>query len=484
MARFLVCLACLVSTWAAEWSNWDGSQSCAPSAIVHPASEKDVQQIVQSANAEGTTVKVFGGGHSYSNIALTGARQWGVSFASEGGMTTYSQSSVATPWKQGIMMNLDRMDAVLAVDKEALTVRVQAGIRLDRLYTELKQHGMALPATGGIREQSIAGAASTATHGSGLEFTSLSERIIGGRLVVANGTILPFGPTHPNLLRAASTSLGSLGVITELKLQCIPMYQIHTESSTLIDFANLSGLSQADEGLHDRMKWYWTPGQGQALVKRFSPCSGEHNKSNCVAWYEAISQLEVPDGLKTIESEFFMDVHLLQPVLAEFHQFVRRHADRLNPSVSWQLVGRYIAAESSWMAMAYGRESVALTMKMTCNESIPGSAPYKPLKFKPRLCTDSAVLNELDLFTPALEQIVYASGGRPHWGKINTANATFLSAQYPKYKEFIKLREEVDPNGVFMNAYLEQRLQIVAREEVSVKSQASEVNRTSLRGGA
>src|SRR6266487_793452 len=148
------------------WTNWGGTASCVPAAIEHPASEDEIVAAVRAAGAAGQTVRVAGAGHSFTDICCT----------------------------EGRLLRLDRCDALLDVDRERCRVTVQAGITIARLNEELARLGMALPNLGDVAYQTIGGAISTATHGTGAGKRNIPVQVAGLSLVLADGSLLRCSP--------------------------------------------------------------------------------------------------------------------------------------------------------------------------------------------------------------------------------------------------------------------------------------------------
>ena len=140
--------------------NWAGNQRCVPTQVHEPQFTDQVAAVVRSAAEAGERVKVIGGAHSFTDTAMT----------------------------DGHLLSLDAMNRVLAV--EGRDVTVQAGIRLRDLNDALFARGLALPNLGDINVQSIAGATSTATHGTGVDFPNLAANIVGLELVTGDGSVV------------------------------------------------------------------------------------------------------------------------------------------------------------------------------------------------------------------------------------------------------------------------------------------------------
>ena len=177
-----------------RFRNWDGSLACRPGHFYQPESEEEVLGIVREASDVGGTVRTVGAGHSWSPLVLT----------------------------DDTLINLDKLDRVVSVDAEQQRVTVQAGIRIKELNRLLPRYGLAMRNLGSIGEQSIAGAISTATHGTGIKLGALHTQVVGIELVTGEGGLLSISEeTDPELMAATRVSLGALGVITQVTIQCV-----------------------------------------------------------------------------------------------------------------------------------------------------------------------------------------------------------------------------------------------------------------------
>jgi L-gulonolactone oxidase len=191
---------------AKEWRNWAGDQRCLPVRIEEPHGRGDLVEIVKRACDSGMTVRAVGEGHSFTDVACTG----------------------------GVMLDLSRLNRVLDVDQDAGLIKVEAGIGLRDLNDTLWGYGRALENLGDIDKQSVAGAVSTATHGTGSRFRNISSLIAGMELVLPDGTLLDITEKSvADLLRAARVSMGALGVIATLTLRTVPKFTIWRVDSPL-----------------------------------------------------------------------------------------------------------------------------------------------------------------------------------------------------------------------------------------------------------
>ena len=224
----------------AKVRNWARNQECEPLEVVRPASADEVAAVVARAATDGRTVKTIGAAHSFTSAAMT----------------------------DGTLVSLDRVRDLVSVDAERREVRVQAGARLAELSELLDRHGLALPNLGDINVQSVAGAVSTATHGTGRQFGNLSTMVVALELVDGSGRIVRAGAgRNIDVLHAPHVGVGAMGVLTEVTLRCVPAFNLHARETIepLADILNeFDGFTRSA----DHAEFYWFPGTDVAPVKR------------------------------------------------------------------------------------------------------------------------------------------------------------------------------------------------------------------------
>ncbi|WP_287901593.1 FAD-binding protein, partial [Arthrobacter sp.] len=221
------------------WKNWAGDQACTPANLVQPASVEAVQESVREAARQGRGIRVVGAGHSFGDNVLT----------------------------SGDLLSLDRLSGLLGVDREAGTVRVAAGTRLRDLNRLLDGHGLALANLGDIDSQSVAGAISTATHGTGRTLGNLATFVEDVELVTADGEVLQASTTGADVLSAARVSVGALGVVTAYTLRVVPAFALHGVQEPASLEETLGRLDEHVDG-NDHFEFFTFPHSSTVLAKR------------------------------------------------------------------------------------------------------------------------------------------------------------------------------------------------------------------------
>lgn len=424
------------------WTNWAGEQRCAPAALERPRSEEEVAAAVTRAREAGRRVRVAGSGHSFTDIACT----------------------------DGALLHLGAMDRVLEADGESGRVRVEAGITLHELGQALAERGLAMENQGDIDRQTLAGALATATHGTGLRFRNLSSQVAAVRLVTADGSVLEVD--DPDTLCAARVGLGCLGVVTEVTLQCVPLFTLRRVDEPRPLAAVLSSLDELGEA-NDHFEFYVFPYTDVALVR-------ETERSETLE--------PVPPGPLRLWAEEVLLPNVVVGVAGRVGRWRPPLIPALNRAVT-KAAGRTVRVDRSarvyasrrdvrFTEMEYaipreaGEEAMRRVLEMIERRQLPVGFP---LEFR-LVAGDDAYLStahgretayiavhqlhgmEFESYFRAVERIMDDYGGRPHWGKRHYQSAATLAPRYPEWDAFQAVRARLDPEGVFSNDYVERAL--------------------------
>ena len=425
------------------WSNWAGNQRCAPTAVVHPSNEDELVAAVKGAAAARQRAKVVGSGHSFTETALTDGHQ----------------------------IQLDRYTRLVAVDRSAGTVTVQAGITLKRLNRALAALGLALPNLGDIEYQTVSGATSTGTHGTGVRLGGLATQIVGLDLVTADGSVLSCSADEePEVFSVARVGIGALGALSTLTLRCEPAFNLHAvERPERVDALLESLDSHVEDNEH--FEFFWVPHTGWALTKRNNRT--DEPASPRGAWksfrddilvtnaaFGALCRIgrlrpsliprlsRVLPSSGPVEYVERSDRVFTSPRMVRFYEMEysvpREHAVAAVQGVrklvkdkglllNFPVEVRFTAADDIPLSTANGRESCYVAVHV-----------YKGMQYEPYFRGVEALMDEL--------------GGRPHWGKMHFQTAATLAAKYPEWHRFQAVRRRLDPDGVFSNSYTERVL--------------------------
>jgi FAD-linked oxidoreductase len=422
-----------------RWRNWSGSVDFKPREVATPRSVDELAQTVAGYAREGRHMRVTGSGHSFTPLVRS----------------------------DDVLISMAGLSGITAVDAERGTVTVLGGTPLKKLGDDLLARGLAQENLGDIDVQTITGALSTGTHGTGLGFGTLSTQIAALTLVTASGDVLELSPDRdPDTFKAAQVSLGALGVVAAVTLRVVPAkrlrYQTRRErlESCLGNYMHYSR-----ENAH--FEFYWFPYTKWTQAKLTNETTDKPTGSNLgselnrvvlengVFWLlSAISRTipplspamckastlgiaattavgyshhiyATPRAVRFQEMEYNIPIERFAEVMGEIDRRITRGKFRVN----FPLECRFVKGDDIWLSPAYGRDSAYIAAHM-----------FKGMPYKE--------------YFAALEEIFQRYDGRPHWGKLHTLTAATLSQRYPHWDDFRRVRAALDPNGVFLNDYL------------------------------
>jgi FAD-linked oxidoreductase len=429
-----------------SWRNWSRTVHVRPQRVERPADAAAVVRAVQAAIARGLRIKAVGAGHSFTAIA-------------------------AAP---GVLLDLDELSGVVDVDRERSRVRVLAGTRLHRMPRLLAPFGLAMANLGDIDRQSIAGAISTGTHGTGARFGGIATQVVGASLVTGTGELLTVSEDeNPELLPAVALGLGALGILVDVTLQCVPAFVLHAvERPEPVDQVVSDLVARAETS--DHFEFYWFPHTDVALTKtntRLPESAPRSPLPRTARWLDETllangvfrvtcgSASMVPalaPGINRLATRLtgdreytdastrvftqdrtvrFREMEYAVPVenLAAAFRDVRAAIEASDHRVSFPIEVRVAAADDLWMSTAHGRASGYIAVHRYWRE-------------------------DPTAYFSMIEPIMLAHGGRPHWGKMHTLGAGELAERYPRFADFVALRDRLDPDRRFTNAYLDRVL--------------------------
>lgn len=428
------------------WQNWGRSAQVKPLRVERPRTPEGVQRAVRAAVSQVLTVKAVGAGHSFTGIAVS----------------------------PGVLLELDDMQGLVSADASTGRATLLAGTRLHRIPSLLAPFGLAMENLGDIDRQSISGAISTGTHGTGSGFGGLATQVVAATMVTAAGEFLRVDERqNTDLLPAVTLGLGALGILVDITLQCVPnlLMEAVDEPAPLDDVLETLH-SRVEES--DHFEFYWFPHTDIALTKRQTrlpestrrqplPVVGrwidETLLSNgvyravCAAGqvapvitppfnrlavkltgdrcYTELSHRVLTQSrtVRFREMEYALPVENVVPAFRAVRELIERRGWR----IEFPIEVRFAAGDDRWLSTAYGRATGYI-------------AVHRYWRADP------------SVYFEAVEQIMLEHGGRPHWGKLHTLNAEQLRERYPRFDDFTAVRDRLDPDRRFTNRYLDRVL--------------------------
>jgi FAD/FMN-containing dehydrogenase len=334
------------------------------------------------------------------------------------------------------LVSLEKMSGVICHDVETSTASCFPGTTILNLGKELLKKKLSPTNLGDVALQQIAGAIGTGTHGTGMKIGNLSTMLIGGRVVTGKGDVLSFSENESELLKAMRVSLGMLGIFTELRLRLLPLYRLRRREWFTTFFPLMDHLD--DLCHHNRnFDFYWYPRSDEAKIRTLNlPDEGKMDVPGAKLdedwddWAQNI--LHKHTKLKNRFDEMEYDVPFEEGPGC-FRKIRERVLSRWRRSVCWRLLYRTVEADDSYLSPATGRRSVAISLHQ--NAGLPYEEYFRDI-----------------------EPILLSHGGRPHWAKKHTLKKAELKKLYPGWDKFFDLRRKLDPEGLFLNPYLEELL--------------------------
>jgi FAD-linked oxidoreductase len=414
------------------WRNWSGSQHCLPESRVAPANIEELKSLIESTTG---TLRPVGAGHSFTPLVPT----------------------------DGTIVSLARMSGLIDHDAEKLQATVWAGSRLGDIGQPLEDVGQALINMPDIDEQTLAGCIATATHGTGTGLGCMSTFVRGLQLIDGRGIVHDCDADNkPELFKAALVSLGSLGIITQVKLQNIAPHRLRRETHWH-SFEDLIESADKLADKHRNFEFYYFPFSGMGFTDTHDFTDEPVGATEKIDGNEGVMDLKLARDLmknvpkvrelvlgsyiKTLESEVTvesswknyasernvrfneMEYHLPREHALDALVEIRDALETRHPEVFFPIEFRYIKGDDIWLSPFYGRESCSIAVHRYFEED-----------FKP--------------FFDTIEPIFRKYQGRPHWGKLNNLTREELREHYPHWDDFAAIRKKCDPQGRFLNPYL------------------------------
>jgi FAD-linked oxidoreductase len=428
------------------WTNWAGTATADPVRRYWPRSAEEIADAVTAAAKDGQTVRALGSGHSFTPAAAT----------------------------SGVALDLSGWTGITAADLESGVVTVRAGTTIRELNAALDALGLAMPNLGDIDAQTVSGAISTGTHGTGARLGGLATMVTALDLVLADGSMVSCSAgERPDLFDAARVSLGALGVLSGVSLQCVSAFALAADERPM-PVEEVIGRFDEFAADNDHFEFSWFPYGKNALLKRNNRiAAGQGAVPGAMPAWRRFFEYEVmenaafgalcrtgraapglikpfnwlaaatlakrsysarshevfvtPRRVRFVESEYAVPRESVLDVLGELRAWV----PRLAHPVMFPVEVRVAAADDVWLSTAHGRDSGYIAIHQYAG------LPYQE-------------------YFRLFESIATAVGGRPHWGKLHTRDAAYLDRVYPRFADFRRLRDETDPERRFANPYLTQ----------------------------
>ncbi|MEP9384866.1 D-arabinono-1,4-lactone oxidase [Nocardioides cheoyonin] len=431
-----------------EWANWAGNQRADGIEIATPRTAEELAALVVAARGAGRSVRPIGSGHSFTPIGAP----------------------------EHVQVRLDHLSGIVRADRESRLVTVRGGTRLRDLNRGLEALGLAMTNLGDIEQQTIAGAIATGTHGTGARFGGLATQVRGLELLLADGSTLVCTPEqNPDVLDLARVGLGALGIVTAVTLQTEPLFALTAREGggELTDV--MAAYDDHADGT-DHFEFYWFPHTTRVLTKHNtrrpldpdSPGNGLDPLPRLREWWDdellsnAVFGATVKLGGRVprlvpplarlaagaLSPREFTDVSHRVFTSPRRVRFVEMEY-AVPRAVGMEVLGELVAAveRSDW------RISFPVEVRVAAADDVPLSTGYQRANVYIAIHTPPGSPDRADYFA-TWERIAGEAGGRPHWGKVHHLDAATLRTLYPRFDDFVALRDRLDPHRVFGNEHL------------------------------
>lgn len=370
-----------------------------------------MQEQVAAAVVAGHGIRTAGTGHSFTPIVET----------------------------DGVLLDTEAMRGIVAIDAERRLVRAFPKTTIGDFGEPLWEHGLALANQGDIDTQAIAGAIATATHGSGISFPCFSATLEAARVVDGMGNLIEVSRGTPDELAALQTSIGLLGIMTEVTVKAVPAYHLHARTDVM-RFDQVMETFEDDVDSFRHYGLFWMPTDESAIlynlkdaaadfcvVKRYrevpadTPGEGLPPNEKVGRSYHVYPMVYDPNFH---EMEYFLPIEDSREILAEMRKLMLRWL----PLSVYPLEVRVVAADDAWMSPNYRRDNLVISIS-----GQPGTEYWPYLR--------------------ACDSLFAEFKGRPHWGKLHFMTPDRLERLFPRYQSFVEMRKRFDPQGTFLNPH-------------------------------
>lgn len=426
---------------AMPWKNWSGALECQPAMRLSPQSAEELAAAFKNTCG---AIRAVGSGHSFSGLVPT----------------------------DGTLVSLSRLNGIIDYNPQTLEATIGAGTRLQAIGDPLRAVGQALQNMPDIDQQTLAGAISTGTHGTGLNLTSLSGFVTGLELVTAKGDVLWCDKdSNPEIFKAAQVSLGALGVVTKIRMKNQTPYMLERRAN-LMDLDEY--LDSVDTLVRENrnVDSFFFPHSDKIAVITYNeaPSNVIANRlpeatdplpilkqlEKYLGWANPVRRAVMNAAMGFIPPEYEADQSYKIYPSVRSHRFhnmeyqipweagpaaMREIRDAIynqNLEVYFPIQFRCVAADDMWLSPFHGRLSCSISVTL-----------------------DNA--KDPQAYFGVIEQILRKYDGRPHWGKMHNMSAAELAPLYPHWKDFLAVREALDPEGRFLNKHLSQVLGVAPK---------------------
>jgi len=434
-----------------KFENWAKTFSCQPERFFTPRTVKEIKEAIHLASTNNKSIRCAGGRASPSDIFCT----------------------------EEYLLCMKQFNNILNIDEVQKTIKVESGCTLDKINLALDDKCLALPVLPSIGFPTIGGVLGTGVHGSGTEHHILPDYVKELELLTADGKILRCNMTqNSDVFKSALVNLGALGVVITVTIQCVEAYRLKVTTTSLPFFEGLDAIEQKLKNCstHGKFLYYpnldeivafdisktnekprplkpsllWVIARKTGLLELFFLLCLTINKHLAPLCFKLIHFISfgkktepVDKNFKVLHFDCLFSQHvdewcIPQEKTSDFLRSLRNGIKTRDLVVHGPVEVRFVKSSEAFLSPTYGRDSTYFNIVL-----------FRPFGVEP---FDKQPYWEL------YEELMLSYDGRPHWAKVHKMNREFFLKSYPKFKEFLSIREKLDPACLFVNDYLKRHI--------------------------
>ncbi len=411
------------------WTNWVGNQSFSPGSTAAPRDEEEVAALVKQAAEQGRGVRVRGAGHSFTPVVQT----------------------------DGLLLDLSALRGVVDADPTRKRATAWAATRIHDFYEPLWEAGLALRNQGDIDTQQIAGAVATGTHGSSDRSGSLSSLVRRLEVVTPDGELRTVSRGDADF-EGWVVAVGALGVVHRVTLGVVPSFEIRQQVYTGLPWeryveeldtvmGSAYSVSAFVDWVSPEVLQLWVKSRPEEPEPQIDAVSAAdtmsmipggdveavtHRLGLVGPWHERLPHFRAaftPSAGAELQTEYFVPRRSAREAV----EAVRRVGPLIRPLLQVAEL-RTIAADDLWLSGSYGEDVLGLHFTWLLD------------------------WDGVHAVLPQLEEALAPYAARPHWGKCFTTAPAVLDEVFTRLPDFRRLRDEVDPEDVCGNRFLDRVL--------------------------
>lgn len=435
----------------AVYNNWARTFTCKPDRYFEPVSVADIREILQLAATTDKRVRVIGAGQSPSDVCCT----------------------------NDFMISLKKFNDILEVHEDRKQIKVQCGIQLSKLNRVLDEHGMRFPVLSAVDCISIGGIISTVVHGSGKKYAAMASYVSELEIMLADGSVLVCNEiSNAEIFHAAPGSLGTLGILLTATLECAPACYVEQSTSSILFQEALPLLDEDPMDASEHGKYLFYPFSNYVVKidinrsRNETPVPATPN-----IWFDVLRK----SGALELILYICVCFKLLIPMLNRFLRWLLFRSPTYVRDKNYKVLHFDCLFSQYVTEWAIPKECGGIFIKKLRDKIVTeGLKVHSPIEIRfvkgdnfylsPYYKQDSMTVNivmfrpfgknppDHDKYFKMFEELAMSFGGRPHWAKKHTMNPEFFQSVYPKFGDFLAIRQKLDSSNLFVNDYVERHI--------------------------